>query len=295
MRAGNGYVVTAGSYYDGTAKGEASGHYVLLNGNPPHVAPEGLIKHCTRAERAATSNNIGTRDKNDVMNLLKWLNDRDLFSAYEDWFSVGMALKLEYGEAGLDLWRMTHNDTVTPEVEDSKWQSFASEPTKGSVTLASWIQRARKQGWVGNIGLSLGVFRKEVARMAQNAGAQLQGMPSPNAMFGREINFNELAAIQLADFLATNINTPSRPQMSDYPQLPETFCEHPLYQALRDCIDRVFALAESKKLYRSKKIATPLTILLSVDANTYQNAARKLRDLGLGIPEREIKIARASD
>lgn len=295
VRAGNGYVVTAGSFYDGTAKGEASGHYILISDAPPHVAPDALIKHCTRAERVAAPGVVGTRDKNDVLNLLKWLNDRGLFSAYEDWFSVGMALKLEFGDAGLDLWRTTHDDTVTAEIEDTKWRSFASEPTANSVTLATWIQRAKKDGWRGGIGLSTqAMFGETVAKMAQNAGAQLQTTPGAMPMLGREAKHGEVAAIYLAEFLAANIDAPTRPQMSDYPQLPETFCEHPLYQALRDCIDRVFALAESKKLYVPEKVIEPLAVLLKIDANTFQAVERKFHNLGLKLPTNKITTRVAS-
>ena len=40
LRVGNGFVVAAGSYYDGTARNEQSGLYLLMNEAPPHVAPD---------------------------------------------------------------------------------------------------------------------------------------------------------------------------------------------------------------------------------------------------------------
>src|SRR6185369_4804497 len=50
-----GYTVAAGSYYDGTAKGEESGAYLLMSSSPPHPCPQALLDHCTRAPRKPLS------------------------------------------------------------------------------------------------------------------------------------------------------------------------------------------------------------------------------------------------
>jgi P4 family phage/plasmid primase-like protien len=155
IRAGNGYVVAAGSYYDGTAKGEQSGPYALLHDSPPYLAPDALVKHCTRAERTTAAPVTGSRNPGDTAALIKWLAERSAFEAYEDWLSIGMALKLEFGDAGLDIWQLSHDDTVTPDVETGKWNSFATEPTASSVTLNSWMKRAHEMGWSGSIGKSV--------------------------------------------------------------------------------------------------------------------------------------------
>jgi hypothetical protein len=62
-----------------------------------------------------------------------------------------MALKLEFGDAGLQLWQLTHDETVTADVEATKWQSFATEPTTDVQTLNSIMHRAHALGWSGNI------------------------------------------------------------------------------------------------------------------------------------------------
>jgi hypothetical protein len=147
-----GYTVAAGSYYDGTAKNEASGPYTFFDNAPaPHPVPQALIDHCAPVAPGEGVAKPGDYDKGDVAKLLDWLNERDAFTAYEDWVNVGMALRLEFGDDGLALWARTHDDTVTPDVISTKWQSFSSEPSANSVTLKSFFDRAHKLGWVGTV------------------------------------------------------------------------------------------------------------------------------------------------
>jgi hypothetical protein len=60
-------------------------------------------------------------------NLVGWLNQHSGFDAYEDWCALGMAFKIECGDDAKELWALSHNDTVTDDVIESKWESFASE------------------------------------------------------------------------------------------------------------------------------------------------------------------------
>ncbi|KRQ11890.1 hypothetical protein AOQ73_05645 [Bradyrhizobium pachyrhizi] len=183
-----GYTVTAGSYYDGTAKGEESGWYQLFaNPAPPHTAPQALIDHCTRVERVAPSATLGLHDKRDVAGLVDWLNGRDAFDAYEDWTAIGMALKLEYGDDGKDIWAHSHNETVTPDVIETKWESFASEPTAQSVTLASFMKRAHELGWTGSLRPSMESMFGGVAQLAASpliAPSMTPAMPLPEGVPG---------------------------------------------------------------------------------------------------------------
>ena len=114
-------------------------------------APQALLDHCTRAERAAATVKAGKYDKGDVAGLVDWLNERDGFDAYEDWLQLGMALRAEFGDGGLDLWRLAHDDTVTGSVEASKWKSFATEAKPGAVTLATFMKRGHEFGWKGTL------------------------------------------------------------------------------------------------------------------------------------------------
>src|SRR5438874_6698094 len=128
-----GYVVAAGSYYDGAEKGDAPGYYTLTSDVPPHPAPQALIEHCSPAKPRESVTKIGSHDHGDVGALVNWLNERGGFESHEDWCPPGMALRLECGDAGLDLWRLAHDDTVTEGVEASKWKSFDTEPTANAV------------------------------------------------------------------------------------------------------------------------------------------------------------------
>lgn len=120
------------------------------------IAPEALVQHCRRARRSQkTVATVGSRDVSDTKALIEWLSSKDEFSNYESWFQLGMALRLEYGDAGLDIWRLAHDETVTEAVEASKWESFASESSSNSITLASFMKRAHVLGWTGTVRPSL--------------------------------------------------------------------------------------------------------------------------------------------
>lgn len=194
-----GYTVAAGSYYDGTERNDAPGHYQLFdNAPPPHPAPPQLLEHCAPKERAASAPKVGTHDRGDVGALVTWLNDRDGFDAYEDWCSIGMALKLECGDDAKELWALTHNETVTEDVIESKWESFASEATANSVTLASFMKRAHALGWKGTVRPSLGSMFGGVAQLGAGSPSiapalTFDGVPGPSNPATEENEANELA------------------------------------------------------------------------------------------------------
>jgi hypothetical protein len=185
-----GYTVAAGGYYDGTEKNDAPGWYQLFENAPaPHPAPAALLEHCAPAKPRDTVAKIGTHDRGDVGNLIGWLNQHSGFDAYEDWCALGMALKIECGDDAKELWALSHNDTVTDDVIESKWESFASEATSGSVTLNSFMKRAHQLGWTGTIRPSVASMFGGVAQLAQAsvAGAsiaptQSQMMPLPEGV-----------------------------------------------------------------------------------------------------------------
>src|SRR5450755_1112485 len=121
-------------------------------GDPPFkcwAAPEALVAHCRRAAPSGAGQATGTYDAGDVAALVSWLTERDEFSTHDSWVNLGMALKLE--GCGIDAWRIAHDDTVTPDVEASKWNSFATSPRPGCVTLKTFLKRAHQLGWKGRI------------------------------------------------------------------------------------------------------------------------------------------------
>ena len=216
-----GFTVAAGSFYDGTAKGEQSGPYLLMSDAPPHPAPAALIQHCTRrAPRIATGTPIGSRDAGDVAELLTWLNERDAFSAYEDWFQIGMALRVEYGDDGFDLWELTHDGTVTPDQAAAKWQSFATEANADSVTLSTFLDRAHKLGWRGTVRRSASAMFHGVATLVANSSAV------PITM-GR-------GAAHVRLFTPILEAVPVLPRGPEHPTLPDI--GHPLQDAINAAI-----------------------------------------------------------
>ena len=153
-----------------------AGRY-LLQGGPIYDAPAGLLKHVLpetpAVERSAPK--VGQYDKGDTAALLKWLVEHGEFEHHDDWFKIGAALKLSHGDDGLELWRLTHNETVTPHVEATKWNSFASEPAPNSVTLNTFMAIAHAAGWTGQL-------RRSTEDMFGNvAGAGLPAAPSDGA------------------------------------------------------------------------------------------------------------------
>jgi len=169
-----GYTVAPGSYYDGTARGEQSGWYALMPDAPaPHPCPGGLLTALARPV-VMTPAGTGESDPVDLAGLVDFLAGQDEFAGYEEWLQCGMALKLAAGDDGLAAWRCAHDGTVTPEVEASKWQSFAGEPRPGAVTIAWLIRRARELGWQGSIRRTVeAMFGDVVQRIATAAGATL--------------------------------------------------------------------------------------------------------------------------
>ena len=64
------------------------------------------------------------------------------------WIETGMALKPAYGdEVGFDLWSVTHIDDQARADAPGQWASFAAEPQRGHVTIATIIKAARDAGF----------------------------------------------------------------------------------------------------------------------------------------------------
>jgi predicted P-loop ATPase len=296
IRAGNGYVVGAGSHFEGLP-------YVLLSLAAPYPAPGALVEHCTRRERTgATPPVTGSRDAGDVANLMKWLAEREAFGAYEDWCGVGMSLKLEFGDAGLELWRITHDDTVTPDVEATKWQSFTTEPTPGVQTLNTWLDRAHKLGWRGSVRKSTAALFDGVAAIAAAAGASLPvGTPGPTGgtaiglpMLEGQAELTRIAAPILDEFLAATTDAPERPMTPDYPVLPESCASHGLYAPLQTCIARIIAMAETPRTFRGSRIIDVAAVLSLVHKDVFDSVCRRIRTLGAALPDSKIKLAAAA-
>jgi hypothetical protein len=174
-----GYTVAAGSYYDGTEKNDAPGHYQLFdNAAPPHPAPPALIEHCARARAARHRAKVGSHDRGDVGNLINWLNDRDGFDAYEDWCALGMALKLECGDDAKELWALSHNETVTPKTLSNRSGNRLPVSRRRKFGNAQqFMKRAHQLGWTGTIRPSVSSMFAGVAQLANSPALHRPAFP----------------------------------------------------------------------------------------------------------------------
>lgn len=204
----NGYTVSAGSYYDGTTKGEASGPYELLSDRDPEPAPQALLDLVKRTNpkdaKGAVVKPTKLYQAADVRKLLIWLrDDHGGFEDYKQWIDIGMILRLEFGDdIGLDMWREAtwqppHPKAPTEDEILKHWQSFTTAPAPGVQTIRSLFLKAHQKGWKGGtIHLSWDAAAEHFARtgtrppdayvdatgqtvaaIAHNAGATLVGQP----------------------------------------------------------------------------------------------------------------------
>jgi AAA domain/Bifunctional DNA primase/polymerase, N-terminal/Primase C terminal 2 (PriCT-2) len=169
-----GYVVAPGSYYDGTARGEESGHYKLLPNAQVHPAPAALLAACARKPRVSGTTRAGTADPNDTAKVLEWMADHDCFASYDQWREVGMILRSEFGDdPGFALWQITNDGTCSAESEAAKWESFAADPRSDGVGIGTLIHNANKAGCPHHIRKSTQAMFQGVAAISATAGATL--------------------------------------------------------------------------------------------------------------------------
>lgn len=279
-----GYTVAAGSEFEGRP-------YTLLSDAPPYPAPAALIEHCTRRPAPPRDAAVqpGSLDPAATATLIQWLTERESFAAYEDWVSVGMAIKLEFGDAGFPIWELTFDPSVTPDTAAAKWESFATEPDAHSVTLLSWMQKAHRAGWKGSIGRSTqAMFGDVVAQIASSAGASLPsaaGIP----MDGGQAELTRLALPILEEFLTATSDAPTI-TATDPPTLPPQMSGHGLYTALNDTILRVLALAEQPKFNKARCTAA-LAVLRVAHKDVFDTLQRRVESLGKTLADSKIKLA----
>jgi len=199
-----GYTVAAGSYYDGTAKSEASGPYELLSDRDPEPAPQALLDLVRRKDPKNADGSIARPtalyEAGDVRKLVVWLrDDGGAFESYDQWIQTGMILRLEFGDdIGWEMWREAtwqppHPKAPTEDEMLKHWRSFETAPVPGNQTIRSLFLRAHEEGWKGgSIRLSwdaaldtinrtgrppaeayADATGKTVAAIAQNSGATL--------------------------------------------------------------------------------------------------------------------------
>jgi predicted P-loop ATPase len=247
-----------------------------------YPAPAALVEHCRRAAATRTSSaGVGSYDLSDITRLVQWLAQQDTFADYDSWVSIGMSLRVEAGDAGLDIWRLAHDSTVTEDVETSKWNSFATEPGPSCVTLGTWMQRARQMGWTGQIRKStqsmFGNVADTVAQLAQAAGASLSSAGQAMPLLDTQRTVAALGQPILDNFLAGTTDAPLSPRASDYPTLPESNSDHPLYEQMRTAVERIMAMAEEgSKGFRQTRVLPTLAVLNAMHPTVCEHLCQRI-------------------
>jgi AAA domain/Primase C terminal 2 (PriCT-2) len=138
--------------------------------------PPAFVEHCLRHTTPRDpSPGMGNRDPAQVEALVRWLAERETFDSYEDWLGIGMALKVELGDAGFPIWQLaTWDDREAQAAADSKWDSFASVAGANHQTLGTWLKRAHEMGWRGKVRPTI------EAMFPAESTADMPGMPSPS-------------------------------------------------------------------------------------------------------------------
>jgi hypothetical protein len=158
--------VAPGSFFSGTAD-KPAGHYAF-NEAPLYPAPPSVIEFCTRT-RAPESANVATPpggyDFDAAKKLYQWLADNTVIDNDEDWRTCGMAARLEFGEQGLELWRIiaVRSGTLEPQTL-ARWATFVPKPN--AATLKSVFDIAHKAGWKDIVPKSFAETFKDIPKQS---------------------------------------------------------------------------------------------------------------------------------
>lgn len=292
IRLGNGYAVAAGSYYDGTAKGEQSGHYSLLGDVSPHPAPAALIEACGRANRQNVTVRIGFADPNDTARVLEWMAENDYFASYHAWIEIGMILRGEFGDdPGLSLWQLTNDGTASADEELKHWNSFSSELTPDDVKMNTLRKRAKDAGCPFGIGVSakkmfegvtLPGTASAVAQIAADAGALLPLPPGASLAGNTSKVIADLGQPILDNFFETTKEVPIHPRSMNYPQLPTACAENypAIFDQMNTAIQRIVAMAETPQSFRQQRVLRVLALLSHMHPATHQALVDRINGLG---------------
>lgn len=234
LRVGNGFVVAPGSYYDGSARGEQSGHYSLLPNAEVHVAPPELLAACARSPRQSVESRTGTADACDVEKVLGWMAEHDGFAAYHSWLEVGMILRAEFGDdPGFALWQLTNDGSCSAEAEAAKWQSFSTNARSDTVKIGTLRKRAKDADCPHSIGTSAESMFAGVADMAALSTAKAVPMLA-RGNTQATLWMPTLAAVARVERIA------------EHPMMPDT--GHPLRAAINDAIPGIMATGNMEAL-----------------------------------------------
>jgi hypothetical protein len=287
----------------GIAPGSSFGdrRYELLGDIPPHPCPPQIVEilQFQKSENVPLLTSQGTIYPSQLRRKLAEADQLGAFESYEDWYQVGMALRLACGDSGFDLWlELTRHCDGDPWV---KWCSFDAAPVPGKrqVRLARINEICARVGVTYPLDRATGdeMFGEAIAAYAPppGSGNLPPGPPVPArqntagaSLFAGQAAIVERGAPILAGFLAAQLGRPH----ADAPRLPESMVQHGLQALLNDAVAHVVAMAERQ---RQALLPASITDVLGVLANVHpETSARVVAFVGgqgCVLPERSLSLA----
>jgi hypothetical protein len=285
-----GYVVAAGSVWN-----DPEGRRCPTPFCPtprPTPRPAALIEHCTRrpAPARASATPPGSLDPAQPPR-----SDNGSTSAtvrrLRGLGPVGMALKLEFGDAGFPIWELTFDQTVTPDTAASKWEASPPSPTRiPSRSCRSCSAPTSSAG-------------KAASAAARTPCSATSWRSSPRALAPPS---QATAGIPMDGGQAelTRLATP-RSSKNSWPR-PTTRRRFPRWSIRRPCrppcpatgftaqlgatISRVLALAEQTK-FKPARCTAALAVLRVAHKDVFDAVCRRVVTAGKTLHDSKIKLA----
>lgn len=304
-----GYVIAAGSYYDGSPKGEASGWYALLvDGAPPHPCPPGLLDAMRLPVREASFvDAAGKSDAADLAAVVAALDAHGEFSSEPEWFKALGAIKLALGdtEAGIEVARQITFVEVTDAEFFRRWNYHTTVDTgeRSLYRVNSLIYRAKLL-----TGRKFDV-RKSAAAMfdaaAQAAIAAAGPTPGARSAVVHTAKFSKAIGMPIAPYVADAppLTTSDAPDFSlvsgntailyrlaapilakvprvertpAHPVMPGGMERHPLAGAILDAIPGIMESGDTDALAVVHTVAPELAAALGEITSTVRARAAEL-------------------
>jgi hypothetical protein len=151
VKTQGGYVVLPPSYWDGTKKGQkvaAGGSYKWVRpplGSDMPRMPHWMLKLLLPDPTPQSAPKNWDRNNADLVHVaeaLKFVSNHD----YETWTKVGMALKVDFGDAGFDLWNSWSSHGYAGHDSNECQRKWASFKRTTGVAVGSILHEARMGG-----------------------------------------------------------------------------------------------------------------------------------------------------
>jgi len=289
-----GYTVAAGSYYDGTAKGEESGPYSLLSDAAPYPAPAALIEHCARKEMpaaapTATDNNWQREEVLSILRHLRSIDDPLVSDGGGERWASCLAARNTGVITKAEAETLFQYDTHPPGSAsfDYLWSREETGDLKRS--MASLKDAAVKSGWKGMAASEMfSNIPATVAQIAAAAGATLASGVTPIPMMGGEEELTRFCEPIIAEFMSETDGAPFHPEKSDYPELPQAANGRGLYASMQAALVRLFVMCEQKPKFDINRANNLLGVLQQFHADTFQAVLRRLETMGHKPSRRKI-------